>query len=245
MEDETTAVEAPAAPAAPPVAPEPGPGPWSADLAAYIEDETARQAADRYLREKVQPRITELEQGTAQARALWDDLLADPQQTLTDVIADIYGDEVAAALPDLLSGIPDEEEAPVPEPTEAPLPEHIQQMYEQFTADQQQRAYETELARVKAANPDLVDSLFHPFVVSTEGDFDRAVEAYKAFEDQARQRYGQAPPAAPDAPAVVGTTGQGAAAPPTTKQYASIDEALEDTLADLRRAAAPPTVGGV
>jgi hypothetical protein len=73
----------------------PQPAPWTADLEQYITDPQARVEADRYLREKVQPRMTQLEDSPA--AKLYRDLTDDSKQdvTIAAIVGHVYGDEIA------------------------------------------------------------------------------------------------------------------------------------------------------
>jgi hypothetical protein len=92
----------PVAEVTPPVVPEPQAGPWASDLEAYIQDPAARAQADKFLREKIQPRTTKLEQESSQykpARELYDDLVNDPDNTLLAVATQLYGEDVTWLIP--------------------------------------------------------------------------------------------------------------------------------------------------
>lgn len=246
----TPVAETPTAPAAPEPAttPEPQPGPWANDLAAYIQDEAARAQADRFLREKIQPHVTQLEQQYAPARQLYDDLLQDPSTTLIAVANEIYGDEVAQALAGHLAS-PEEEQTSETETTDAaPVDPRVQQMLEDYEAQKRQEQYEAELARLKEQVPDLDPDDFAPFVITANGDMDAALVGYQNFMQKIQQRYAPATetPPAPAAPAVVGSEGVGSVPPPVSKQYSSFDDALNDTLAEMRaNREGPTTVGSV
>lgn len=245
MDPETTPDTTPAPEAAPAA---PAAGPWSSDLASYIADDNARAEADRYLREKWQPHVTQLEQQIAQAKpalALHQDFVDDPAGTLVAVGQQLYGEEFGQQLQGLLTADEGNEPEPEHEPTPAPAVDpRVQRMVEAFEANEQQQAYQSLLANAKTSNPDITieDEIFHPFVIAADGDFDQAVAQYRAFQAKVAQHFGPAgePVAAP--PATLGSDATGVAVPPIQPKYDSLDAALDDTLAEMRANRAPVTV---
>lgn len=258
----TPAAVVPATPPAPaPVATPPasiptaGEAPWAKDLAAIIPDEAVRGGVDGYIREKWQPRMTQLEQevaNSATARALYGDFQNDPVDTFLSVAGEIFEDQ-----PDILTGIqglftPAADPAAPATPVAALPPEQARMLAEwqaEREAEQQATAYATQIAALKAAHPEdtLIDEgRLAPFVVSANGDIDAAYAGFRAFIAE----FPGAQPAAvvaPPAPAVLGTsaTSGGGPTPPTATRYASLDAALDDAMVDLRASReAPPTVVG-
>ncbi len=239
--------------AAEPVAP--AAGPWSSDLETYFEDEAVRQQADAFLREKIQPHVTRLEQdvsGLADARSLYEDLQENPDETLLSVAAAIYGDEAAEAIAQALNGqeFEDEESDESTDPVEQALPPEVAEVVQEFQATKQREAYEAELTRASQAYGEgFVPEDFAPFVVAADGDIDTALEGYKQFMGRIQQRYQPVEPAVedPQAPAALGTQATGSVStPPINKRYDSLDDALDDTLDEMRQAReAPSTVGTV
>lgn len=262
--DDEPAAASPAEPAAEqtPAAPEPGPAPWASDLATYIEDEGARAQADRYLREKWQPRTTQLEQELAQLKPvqeLVNDLNEDPLGTYAALTAEIFGDELAKKVDNLVrAGLSPEQavEAVVEEqqeenPTRDP---EVEEMLAERRAKKQRELFDAELERIKtkpeAAGLLLDREAIAPFVLQSNGDFDAALVGYKAYVDTLRQHYapeGETPPPPPP-PNVLGTQQGDAppATPPTTKTYkwSEMDEALDSYFAETRNQG-PSTLGVV
>lgn len=228
-----------------------GSGPWDADLVEYFPDESARSAADRYMREKVQPRVTQLEQERsryAPAHQLYDDLLNDPSTTFLAIAEELYGPETAQALQkqlDEAGGAAPQDETQTETQTDQPLDPRIEALLAEREQEKREKFWRDNIARIKSADPTVDDALFAPFVHAADGDFDAAHLAYQQFI--ARFKPAEETPAEqPAAPATVGSTGTGSTAPPTEKNYGSIQEALDDTLADMRAARqAPTTVGAV
>lgn len=236
------------------------PGPWASDLATYLGDNAeAIAAADRYMREKVQPRITELEEGSAAARELYKDLIANPESTLAEVVTELYGEE----RPDVVEGFtklfePAPEPTPrltPPEPTAAPVAPEDAEMREWYQAKRDEEAREAQAAAyaellqdMRTAHPDLDDTdmdLIHPFIASAQGDTEQAYAGYQAFQDQFKTKLGVTEPTpepTPTAPAVLGTTAAAAAAPPVVEQYKTYDEAWDAWQAE-KATTAPPVVG--
>ncbi len=258
VEPEAPVVEAPAPePAAPePEAEAPGDAPWTADLATYFEDEGARSTADRFLREKIQPHVTHLEQQHSDyepARALFDDLREDPVSTYLAVTEELYGEDVADRVAAMIAddddprGASDDEDEPAA-PAAPELDPTVARMKAKFEGDEQAQAYDAELTRAREVHPSLKDELFAPFVIAAEGDFDVALVGYRQWEAQVQAQYGPAPvvpPPDPAAPAALGTSSDTPAAPVTQKNYASLDDALDDTLAEMRASREAPPVGTV
>jgi hypothetical protein len=236
--------------ATPAPTPEIQPGPWSADLETYIQDPAARAQADRFLREKIQPRVTKFEQESSQyrpARELYDDLINDPDNTLVAVATQIYGEDVASKLVEVLSGPAPEVETPAGEQTKGPLdlsllPPQVQELIIEREQNKAREVYQSELARVKEAHPTLVDDEFHPFVVSAEGNMDAALEAYKRWQAQVTERYGPKTEEVPPVPPL--GLGGDAPKPVVAEKYRTFDEAFDAAMDDWK-APAPAPVGTV
>lgn len=235
---------------APAAAPEPAPqpGPWDADLAVF-EDPELRAQVDGFMREKVQPRMTQLETQLAQrkpAHDLYDDLSgSDADEALKQVIAEIHDPELAEKFAALLE--PEVPTEPEPEPvpvaeTPAPveLPQEIQEIVAERQAAKEQEDYDNDLKRVQALHPDLKieDEFFAPFVAAAEGDFDIAVDLFRTFEAKATERYGPAPEPVPEPPATL--TESANPAPPVEKKYATMDDAFDAWFEEMRESPAAP-----
>lgn len=236
--------------AASPVTPTPGDAPWSADLPTYFQDEAARAAADRYLREKHQPYVTQLQQQVAEAapaRQLYEGFLESPNETLLEVASELYGDEVAGKFQALLEAGVEPEAAAAAAVEAAPQPAvdpRLEEMWAEREAQRHQAAYEAELARVQGEHPTVDAELFAPHVVANSGDFDKALASYKIWEANVAAKYGGTPAEA-HVPAVLGSGGSTGVQPqPIEQKYGSLDDALDATLAEMRAAREAPTVVG-
>jgi hypothetical protein len=240
--------------------PEVQPGPWAADLAEYFGDnQEAIAAADRYMREKVQPRITHLETDSAPARELWKDLNENADETLASVVEELYGEETAAKFKAIFEA-GDGSEASAAAAVEAAtaaedeVPAWAKPLLEKHEAEtaaemreRQQAEYQEVLAEMRAAHDDLTDEdmeLIHPFMSAAEGDIERAYAGYKAYTDAFKARLGVTPtePEKVDPPPVLGSEGAPAATPPVEKVYKSYDEAIDDYFAERRKQAPPPVI---
>lgn len=251
-------VAEPAAPVA-----EPGAGPWASDLNTYFEDEAGRSAADRFLREKIQPHVTQLEQTHSQyadARSLYDDLQEDPLGTYLAVTAELLGDDARDQIAELIAAGHSPEAATEAVATEAVATEAVATeaqppaldptlaaMKDEYERNQAVESFATEMQRVGV--PDTEKPLFAPFVMAADGDFDVALNGYNQWKATAAQTLGfehSPAPVEPAAPATLGTVSDAPAAPAVTKQYSSMDDALDDTLAEMRaRREGPTPVGTV
>lgn len=226
------------------------PGPWSADLEAAFDDPTQRAAVDAFLREKVQPRVTQLEQAQAPNRAaerLYEDFTNSPIDTYYSVTEELFGTEAAEAVKASLAGdegSPDVDDDILDDPDAdlSSLPPEAREAIEYIQDQRQEKAYQAEIDRIQHDKPDLdLDpELFSPFVMAADGDLEVAVENYEAFLSRfGPKAEGEAPPP-PEAPPTVGQDRTGATTPPTEKHYDSLDEAMDDYFAETREA--PPTI---
>lgn len=228
-------------------------GPWQSDLAEFFSDADTRNQVDSFLRQKVQPHVTRLEQDRSvdqAAQQLYRDLNDDPIATYLALSEEIYGPEATEAVRTSLQSFYDQQETPpAAETTEppAPLDPRVEALLQKEAKAEAEKAYAAELARVKGDdNPDgVVDAWFHPFVVTAEGDFDAALTGYKQWlADAGVQTPASTQVTEPTvpAPAVIGSDVTPGTPPPVQKTYGSLDEAFEDYFAE-QRAAAPAPVG--
>lgn len=266
VQDPTTTV-APAAPDAPTPA---ASGPWSQDLATYFEDESARTTADRFVREKVQPYITRVEQqarGNEQALNLWNNFEADPINTYVQVTHELLGEELANEFLEFaqqkLNG---QEQQQQPVPTQEEVQQQMalspeDQAAIEWARSQQVKDYYAEqmsILKAKPENQDLLETKdakgnsviehIHPWVKVAEGDFDRAAALLRGFV----QEYGvpQSPiPAIPDPPAPNAfgsdTATSQASTTPTEPKQQSINDAIDDFMREDRERRAAPPMGAV
>lgn len=210
---------------------------------------------DEYLRTKWQPRMTQFEQQlheAAPALALVDDFRNDPAATLQAVAAEVWDDN-----PELVAKIVAAfgEPAPPAEPTApaAARDPEVEEMLTDYQNRQRADAYNASITALKASHPEdttINNKTLAPFVVSANGNFEAAYAGYQAFVAELRQTTGmtqaQAADAvagfqAPAAPAILGSAaaGGGAAPPPVAKRYSSLDEALDDAIAEAKEARQP------
>lgn len=230
-----------------------GAGPWANDLAELFPDEGVRNQVDGFLRQKVQPHVTQLEQRGKDlelAGQLYSDLQASPAETYLAITEEIFGPQAAESIRDQLVSLygEEEDEGGVEEPTDESqgnLPPEVEELLRERREQKEEAAYKQEMDRTVAAHPDVVPELFHPFVAATQGDFETAYTGYARWLEQAKTQFGAQPAEQAEvAPAAIGSDATGTTAPPTEKKYTSIDEALTDTLAEMRAARPAPTVVG-
>lgn len=236
-----------------------GGAPWSAELDARFEDPATRQAVDAYMRENVQPYVTNLEQSAKPALELYQDLQANPGATYLELTTDLFGDDAAKAITEILEQqYGDESEvepanlAAQPTPTEGAITDpRLKEMLSDWEENRNEKLYEQELARLQTANPTvpIKDALFRPFVVAEDGDMTKAFEGYQAFLQTARAELFKdlSPDAVEVAPPALGTGNQaGGTPPPTEKQYDSLGDAIQawaDEQSSQGQSAAPPHPG--
>ncbi len=244
-------------------APTPQAGPWAEDIRTALgEDHAAAfDIVDGYMRESVQPRITQLEEGSAPARELWADLQSDPDQALLDLVAARYGDDFVPNFQALFEEKPPEATA-APEADEKPPADAAQLSAEQQElldwaqtkrAEEQRAAGASEYEAFKKALGEkhgLTErDLNHldPFIYTSPDDGDAAVAAYKSFLVSSGVQPEVAAEPVPDAPAVLGSEAAPGAPPPVATQYtkfSQLDDALGDFMAEQRTTATPPPVLG-
>lgn len=236
-EQTPTGVQDPApAPTPVPVAAPPAPvnpGPWSNDLAQAFQDEAVRGQVDAFLREKVQPHTTRLEQQAAEAR--------DAQRLLTDLQND--PNATMEALAAELNWTPQQLQEAVEQQVEAPqyaqLDPEAQAALDYVRQEQAEKAYDAELARVNQQHPGIIPDVFHPLVVAADGDFD---VAYQMYENVIHQfNAASAPPAEPGQPAPPTLGGDtGSTTPPVEPKQMTIAEAVDAMMAEARTTDPPP-----
>lgn len=236
-------------------------GPWADKLNSRFEDQAVRAQVDEFLKAEIQPYVTQLEQARSdvpeEAGMLYNDLLENPTETYLAITSEIYGPEAAQAVEQALDqGASPEEAAAVGQQVAGEETEEdesdpvMERMKEEYVNNLQAEAYGNALEQMKEGLPEgekeaFVDELFAPFVVSANGDFEVALEGYREFVGKAKEQFGLTPDQIPDPPATIGSDSTTTTAPPTQKKYESIDDALDDTLAEMRAQKAPATVGVV
>jgi hypothetical protein len=245
----------PAAPDTPPTKEPASPKtPWSDDIARTFTDPELQQQVDGFLRETVQPYVTQLEQKSQPSRdaeRLWNDFSQDPNNTFHAVAVELYGQEAADKLTAAISG---EEDPEVTSDTPADdfkvdedeLPDNVREAVEFVQSERQQREWDAafkDIAFDDEGNQIIDEELFYPFVTAADGDIDQAKDAYLAWQDSAKEKFGINVPNPDDVdtpPKTLDPNGGGATtAPPQQKEYKDIDEAIDDFFAEQ---SAPPTV---
>lgn len=285
MADEPTGTPAPES--TPPAESLPG-GPWQADIQATFTDPQVAQTVDAFLRSKVQPRMTQLEQTIANsenARQLWDAFQENAPAAYAAITRELYGEEAAQAaletLEQRLNGQPQtpppaepvtetpQPAAPAYDPSTMLSPEEVQA----WRHEQELRAYDAAIEEItsRPENADIDPNRLHTFVAAADGDFDEAIQRYRADTAQVLIQYGLDPStatpaqvdratqiaeseAAGGAPPVVGNDAGGAtpSATPTVTDYAAqglspqqaLHKAIEDAAAQTRRNATAPPISG-
>lgn len=243
-QDQPVQQTAPAAETAPPVPPVPAPGdgPWAADLATLFTDEAVRGQVDQFLRSKVQPYTTQLEQQAAAAKdaqRLYSDLNDNPYDTYVALTTEMFGEEAGnALLTQLQQQVTSQGQTQQPEQPAAPSTDpRIETVLSWFEQQQAEQQYDAELARIQQAYPDVNADLFHPFVAAAEGDFDQAYQLYSTYG----QQWAAANAPAGEQPAAPPTLGDGQTAPPTEAQPKTIADAVDAFLsANRANSEAPP-----
>lgn len=223
-------------------APTPAAGPWVSDLESRFSDPEVRSQVDAFLRETVQPHVTQVEQSNSQALTLYNDFNSKPRETLLEIAEELYGEDAAKAFTDWMDAQGQTPAAPDPAnvqpPGESPARDpEVQALLDERQAAREKAAFDAEFERVKQAHPGVHFDydLFLPVVADT-GDFDQAVGVYQSkfgpYLEFAAQQAAN-PPAAPTAPATLGVgEASGATEVPTEKEYQSLDEAIDDWFAE-------------
>lgn len=237
--------------------PEAPSSPWADDISKRFDDPVLRNEVDSFLRESVQPYVTQLEQKSQphrDAQRLWDDFSTDPNNTFRAVAVELYGEDTADRL---ISAITDdsEEDTTVTDTNDdldfkvstEELPEEIQEAVDFVQRERQQREWDEafkEVAFDEEGNQLIDEELFYPFVTAAEGDIELARDNYFAWQEQAKEKFGLNVPSPDDIkdeppPTIDPNKGGSTTAPPQQKEYKDIDEAIDDFFAEQN---APPTV---
>lgn len=243
-----------AAPSPAPAAPTPaGAGPWATDLAQRFQDESTRGAVDQFIREKVQPYTTQLEQKAAaseDALRLWTAFEQNPLDAYVAVTTDMFGEDAGAQMLTYLQQQVDKETAEGATAEEAvqtvAQDPRVASAIEWAESQQAEKAYDTELGRIKAAHPEVDEDAFHTFVAGAEGNFDMAYQLYSQFVEKfGPPQTVPEPEPAPEAAPVLGSdtaTGQ-ASTTQVQPNGQTIGGAIQDMMNDFRAAREAPPVG--
>lgn len=240
--------------------------PWQKDISERFTDPEVAAAVDGFLREKVQPYVTQVEQRTAgneKAAELYKDLHEDPEGTWYALTSEIFGEESATKLVDTYNqtleatGDPAAAEEAAQEvaeqKTDALSPEDRAAL-DAIKNDRLEKEYHTAVDQFIEAQPEgskPVKELFHPHIVAAEGDLDAALASYQHAAEKLREQYGITPEQVAaqqqEPPPTIGSEQQSAAASTTPQQKdynGNLNAAIDDMFDDLK-SGAPPTVGSV
>lgn len=260
-----------------PAAPQVQPGPWENDIRQTFADPQTAAAVDQFLRARVQPRVTQLEQELAGARGGQELLTAfqeDPVGTFNAVQQQLVeaGYLPAQAQQMAQAAYAESQQQPAaaaPAQTAAAGQEdpRVAEMYAAYQQAAELEAYDAQVAAIvnDPANADINPNRYHTFVAAADGDFQKALEMYRADVAGILRDYGIDPTTATPqqqesaaalaeagqqeaagAPPVMGTgSAAGAGAPiPTQPDYRGMDglnKAIDDAVAAMvRKGPAPP-----
>ena len=243
--------------------------PWANDLAEIFADDSTRSQVDEFLRSKIQPYITKLEQESApdrNAARLWDAFHSDPIATYEQVTREIYGEEEAdrimsavrnqvdeedlsdVDIDDELSDVSDEDTINMDK-----LPPEVREFVEEGLREKERQQYDALLSDVEkemaAMDPPVPfkSTQFEPYLIAYDGDLDAAKAAYVEWVNEARQTFGLnlPKPGELQPPPTIGSDTQsaGGGAPPQQETYASFDDAIDSFFAEQKQP--PPTMGSV
>jgi hypothetical protein len=248
---------APAVPAVPVAEPAANDGPWASDLALLGLDDASLGKVDTFLRAKVQPYTTKLEQDVAATRpaaTLYNDL-TNPEKSVDAYVAityEMFGQEAGEKLLATLQGQTAEQQqatvaaavAPAEgTPQYAQLDPETQAFLNEQRQESAERAYEKDLGATIAANPDINPDHLHIWVAQADGDFNKAVELYRQYvADFIAAPAGET---GATAPPVLGSDTGGAAASnmPVAPKHQTMEQAVENTVNLFKKQDAPPVVG--
>lgn len=249
---------APPVEAAPVAAPPQNEGPWASDLALLGLDAESLGKVDTFLRAKVQPYTTKLEQDIASSRpasVLYNDL-TDPEKAVDAYVSityEMFGKEAAEQLLATLQGqTPQEQQQTVAEVASAveqqQAPQYAQLDPETQAFLQEQRMlsieaqYDKDMAATIAANPDINPDHLHIWVAQADGDFNQAVALYRQYVSS----FITTPPVEGEQAAPVLGSDTGGAAPsniPVEPKHQTMQQAIDNTMNMLKKQEAPPVVG--
>lgn len=244
-------------------------GPWEQDIRSTFTDPQVAATVDAFLRSKIQPRMTTLEQQVAaaeNAKALWDAFQEDPVAAYAEITRELYGQEHGqATLEYLQSRLQPAQTEPVAQAAQTePVAQQPQldpntmltpEELAEWRRERELQAYDQAVDQILGdpANADINRELYHTFVAAAEGDFQEAIQRYRAHVAQTLVLYGIDPAtataaqqaAAAAAPPVMGSEVAGAgAAPPAQPEYRGqegLHKAIEDATAQMtRNREAPP-----
>jgi hypothetical protein len=222
---------------------------WDEDAAKYFgENQEARDAFNRYMTDVNQPYVTKLEEGTKDARELWQDLNNDPAATVRELYATVYQDapEMVEKYDALFTPA---EEAAIADAAETAPAQRSDEEEALLEWARSKRDYETWKAGLKESHglSDVDLGLIDPFVVMHNSDADEAVAALRAYQAAFLSAHGVEPTAATAATAPPALDGSGTApvTPPAKTEftkYGDLGNALRHYQEVQRASATPPPV---
>jgi len=254
------------------VAPEPeapaADTPWANDLAEIFADDATRGQVDEFLRSKIQPYITKLEQESApdrNASRLWDAFHSDPIATYEQVTREIYGEEEAERIMAAVRGQSDDDDlsdididAELGDDDDDTidmdkLPPEVREYVEEGIREKERQQYEAMLSDVEKEMGELdppvpfKSTQFEPYLIAYDGDLEAAKAAYVEWVNEARQTFGLnlPKPGELQPPPTIGSDTQaaGGGAPPQQEEFTSFDDAIDSFFAEQKQP--PPTMGSV
>lgn len=185
--------------------------PWDKDVAERFTDPAQAKSVSDFMREKYAPYTTKIEQERAELRdqaALFNQFVEDPDNTLLEVVSELYPEADAEKVKAFFAEINSEAEPEAAKdmeseggPPASALSEDDQAALEwareQRTASADKKAMDEYLSDAKPvmeANPDIPESVFHRYVATSDGDFDTAVAAYRNDHPAPEEPEEKAPP---------------------------------------------------
>lgn len=257
----------------------PQPSPWQADILATFNDEATQDAVDNFLRSRVQPRVTQLEQEraaaeqqyaeTQDARQLMESFQRDPVKTFNDVKQQLIdlGYTIEEAQAATVAAATEAANAAAAQPAAPVADPRLDEMYNAFQQERELQAYDAMVAQIvnDPRNGDINPNRLHLYVSAAEGNFDRALEMYRADVSQILGDYGIDPNTASvaqqheaaeiaagqvPAPAVMGQAAGGVPPVPTTPDYRqqgmspqdALHRGIEDAVANMSRGRSAPPI---
>lgn len=179
------------------------PGPWQADIESAFTDPDVQEAVDQLIRERVQPRMTQLEQqlaGARDAQNLWDQIHQDPVGTFNalrdELVAAGYplSEAQSAAAAAVQEGQASPPPAAAPATTAAAAQEdpRVAEMYAYWQSQREMEQYDATVAQIvnDPANADINPNRYHTYVAAADGDFEKALSMYRSDVLQILADYG-------------------------------------------------------
>lgn len=230
----------------------PGDAPWSKDLADLGLDPETLSKVDQYMRDKVQPHTTQLEQkasaydkmfskfttndgkaldantAASMASELLDALATDPEGAVRDIMQLMQLDpsKFAQVQQEMQEQADDSPEEVPPELT------WVQQQMQAQEHAEQDRLWQEHLEQLANEHDGNFSQKLYTLAMATVGpDGDAAMQWYKDAYDEIASIVGKQNMPKETAPA---TLGEGNPTPPETPQYGSIKDAVKSFVSDSR-----------